>query len=185
MKEFVLFLWELIKITAIALAIVIPIRYFLFQPFLVSGASMEPTFQNGDYLLVDEISYRFRTPKRGEVLVFRYPNNPSKKFIKRVVGLPGENVVVEAGKVKITTNGKEQEYILNENSYLPNASTPGKVEMKLEEDEYFVLGDNRNGSYDSRGWGALAEEQIVGKVFLRAWPIEGFETFSKPKYPGR
>lgn len=182
MKEFALFLWELIKITAIALAIVLPIRYFLFQPFLVSGASMEPTFQNGDYLIVDEISYQFRDPKRGEVLVFRYPNNPSRKYIKRVIGLPGETIIIEGGKVKIESNGKDHEYVLNEESYLPNANTAGKVEMELKKDEYFVLGDNRDGSYDSRGWGSLKEEEIIGRVILRAWPIDSFHTFSKPKY---
>lgn len=182
MKEFALFLWELIKITVIALAIVIPVRYFLFQPFLVNGASMEPTFQNGDYLIIDEITYRFRDPQRGEVLVFKYPSNPSKKFIKRVVGLPGEEVVVKDGTVKISTNGKEHEYKLNESNYLSDADTPGEVDIKLGEDEYFVLGDNRDGSYDSRGWGALKEEDIIGKVFLRAWPVDSFETFSKPNY---
>ena len=98
MKKLLSFIWEIIKIVIIALAIVVPIRYFLFQPFFVKGESMEPNFQNGDYLIVDELSYRLREPERGEVIVFKYPRNISQRYIKRIIGLPGEAVEIKDGK---------------------------------------------------------------------------------------
>lgn len=172
MKTFIL---ETLKTFIIALAIVIPIRYFLFQPFFVKGASMVPNFQDGQYLIVDEISYRFRTPERGEVIVFKYPNDPSQKYIKRIIGLPGDTVEVKNKEVVI--NGK----ILNESSYFKTPiDTPGFSKVVLGQDEYFVLGDNRIASSDSRNWGILPKKDIIGRVELRAWP---FGTFSAPAYP--
>ena len=100
-NEFWKFCWEVAKIIIVAAVIVIPIRYFLFQPFFVRGQSMDPNFENGDYLIIDEISYRFRAPERGEVIVFKYPEDPSNRFIKRIVGLPGEIVEVRENQVVI------------------------------------------------------------------------------------
>src|SRR3989344_3794878 len=118
MKSILLFFWEISKIVIVALLIVIPIRYFIFQPFFVRGQSMEPNFQNGDYLIVDEISYRLRNPERGEVVVFKYPLNPTQRYIKRIIGLPGETVKIRDGKVNVyDSNGVPQ--ILDEASYLP------------------------------------------------------------------
>jgi signal peptidase I len=167
------FTWEILKIVIISLAIIVPIRYFLIQPFFVKGASMEPNFLDGDYLIVDEISYRFETPRRGEVIIFRYPLEPSQFFIKRVVGLPGENVEVKDGKVYI--NGSE----LNETKYLQNIETVGNVEVKLDKDEYFVLGDNRDASSDSRKWGEVDKKLIIGRAWLRAWPFSRLGTVNK------
>ena len=119
MKNTLSFIWEIIKIVVIALVIVIPIRYFLFQPFLVNGQSMEPNFENGDYLIVDEISYRFHDPQRGEVIVFkisRANNTILTRFIKRIIGLPGETVEIKDGKVMII---KENSEVLDESQYLP------------------------------------------------------------------
>jgi len=107
MKSFLSFIWEIAKIVIIALLIVIPIRYFIFQPFFVKGQSMEPTFENGDYLIIDEISYRFRAPQRGEVIVFKYPENPSQRYIKRIVGLPRETIEINDGEgVYLPRRGK-------------------------------------------------------------------------------
>ena len=167
------FTWEILKIVIISLAIIVPIRYFLIQPFFVKGASMEPNFLDGDYLIVDEISYRFETPRRGEVIIFRYPLEPSQFFIKRVVGLPGENVEVKDGKVYI--NGSE----LNETKYLQNIETVGNVEVKLDKDEYFVLGDNRDASSDSRKWGEVDKKLIIGRAWLRAWPVNRLGAVNK------
>lgn len=133
--------WEFIKFTLIAVLIVVPIRFWIAQPFIVSGASMEPTFRNGDYLIVDELSYRFNEPQKNDVIIFRYPLDPSKYFIKRIEGLPGE---------KIENNGKE---------------------IILKADEYFVMGDNRGASSDSRIWGPLKENFIVGRALIRLWPF--------------
>ena len=142
---------------------------------------MEPNFQNGDYLIVDEISYRLRTPQRGEVIVFKYPANPSQKYIKRIIGLPGETVEIQAGKVDIyDSNGVPQ--ILDER-YLPDfLETYGDVELRLSDSEYFVLGDNRTASSDSRRWGSVPRDNIIGKVFLRVWPFAALAMIEAPDY---
>src|SRR4030043_1009546 len=116
MKSFLLFMWEVSKIVILALLIVIPIRYFIFQPFFVRGQSMEPNFENGDYLIIDEISYRFRDPLRGEVVVFKYPNDPSQRYIKRIIGLPGETIEIQGGQ--ITVLNEEGRTALEESEYL-------------------------------------------------------------------
>jgi len=176
-KKFFIFLWEIIQTVLIAFLIVLPIRYFIFQPFLVQGHSMEPNFHQGDYLLVDELSFRFREPRRGEVIVFKYPPRPQLRYIKRIIGLPGDEVVIKNGLVLI--NGK----ILDESKYLPpNTKTEGYVEIKLKENEYFVLGDNRGASSDSRFWGPLRKENIVGRVFFRAWPVSALAKIEAPTY---
>lgn len=186
MKKFFVFIWEIFKITIIALAIVIPIRYFLFQPFFVKGQSMAPNFGSGDYLIIDEISYRFREPQRGEVIVFKYPQQSSNGFIesrliKRIIGLPGETVEIKEGKIIIYKDNQQQ--VLNESNYLSSSlKTSGSVLVTLGEDEYFVLGDNRAFSFDSRTFGFLPEEKIIGRVFIRAWPFVDIEKFEVPSY---
>ena len=181
MRGFFNFIWEILKIVIIALLIVVPIRYFLFQPFFVKGQSMEPNFENSDYLIIDEISYRLGSPQRGEVVVFKYPQNPSQRYIKRIVGLPGETVEIEDGKVIIFNQVGSQ--ILDESDYLPaSCRTPGDARVSLNEDEYFVLGDNRASSADSRSWGPLPKENIIGRVLFRAWPFTTLAKFEAPAY---
>ena len=119
MKSFLAFIWEIAKIVIIALLIVVPIRYFIFQPFFVKGQSMEPNFGSGDYLIIDEITYRFRPPQRGEVVVFRYPDDPSQRYIKRIIGLPGETIEIEEGKVIIYN--EEGGRMLEESDYLSSS----------------------------------------------------------------
>lgn len=143
--------WEFIKFTLIAVLIVVPIRLWIAQPFIVSGASMEPTFKNGDYLIVDELSYQFNGPQKNDVIIFHYPLDPSKYFIKRVEGVPGE---------KIKTNGKE---------------------ITLKENEYYVLGDNRGASSDSRIWGPVTKNFIVGRAIIQLWPFNKIEIFPGQK----
>ncbi len=177
MRNTFAFIWEIIKIVVLALVIVIPIRYYIFQPFLVKGQSMEPNFETGDYLIIDEISYRFKNPQRGEVIVFKYPQNPSQRYIKRIIGLPYETIEIKDGKVFIDNEE------LDEKSYLPvSAQTPGNILITLGENEYFVLGDNRLTSYDSRRWGPLTREDIIGRVFIRAWPIIALAKIVTPNY---
>ncbi len=181
MKAFFQFIWEIFKVVIIALLIVIPIRYFIFQPFFVRGDSMMPNFENSDYLLIDQISYRFNDPKRGEVVVFRYPENPSFRYIKRIIGLPGETVQIGNGNVTILDNNEVQ--ILDESDYLPSSLlTPGEGIWVLLEDEYFVLGDNRLASADSRRWGPLSRDEIIGRVFFKAWPFSDFSKIKAPAY---
>ena len=177
LSSFLLFIWEILKIVIIALVIVIPIRYFLFQPFIVKGQSMEPNFENSNYLIVDELSFRFRDPQRGEVVVFRYPKNISQRFIKRIIGLPGDKIEVKAGSIMVN------DQVLDESKYLPSGvQTPGNIQTSLNENEYFVLGDNRISSFDSRQWGTLPRKNIIGRVLIRAWPITTLTKIEVPSY---
>jgi len=173
MKKLFLFIWEIVKISIIALIIVVPIRIFVFQPFFVRGASMEPNFHDFDYLIVDEFSYRLSEPQRGQVIVFYNPNDTSKRFIKRVIGLPGETVKIEHGQVMVKQ--ESDFFVLDESEYLPKGlATFGNIELPLGDDQYFVLGDNRNVSFDSRSFGLLDSKLIIGKSAFRLWPISVF-----------
>lgn len=183
MKNIFLFIWEVVKITVITLAIIVPVRYFLIQPFFVKGASMEPNFDDGQYLIIDELSYRYRAPARGEVLVFRYPLDVSQFYIKRLIGLPGETVEVSEGRIKIYNSEHPLGFVLDESSYLSvNVATSGETKIKLGQGEFFLLGDNRQSSYDSRRWGTLPQKDIIGRVWFRAWPPQTAKVFAAPLY---
>lgn len=174
---------ETIKIVVISLVIIIAVRTYVMQPFFVSGKSMEPNFHDGDYLIVDEISYRIDEPKRGDVIIFRYPKNPKEFFIKRIVGLPGEKIEIENNKIVIYNNENQNGIILDEDIYIPlDTKTTGSYSAILKNDEYYVLGDNRNASADSRMWGVLEEHFIVGKAWIRAWPVGDFSMFEEVDY---
>ncbi len=180
-KKYILIVWEFLKIILIAAVIVLPIRYFIFQPFIVKGESMMPNFQSGDYLIVDELSYLVSKPHRGDVVVLKYPLDMSQRFIKRIVALPGETVEIKNGKITITKDSNT--IVLNEKNYLPNLSgTDGDIRMTLDGDNYFVLGDNRDHSYDSRKWGILPKQYIVGKAALRLFPITSLSFIKTPSY---
>lgn len=177
LKEFVTFLLDSLKILLIALAIVIPIRMLLFQPFVVKGDSMEPSYHSGDYLIIDELSYKLRDPQRGEVIVFKYPLNPSLKYIKRIIALPNETIELKNGEVYVSRAGS-QPIKIDENLYI-NAKTREAWKnmidynsLTLKSNEYFVMGDNRNFSSDSRVWGVLPANDITGRVLLRVSPLE-------------
>ncbi|HBE90240.1 MAG TPA: signal peptidase I [Candidatus Andersenbacteria bacterium] len=179
------FFWELIKVFLLAMVIIVPIRYFLVQPFFVRGASMEPNFYDGEYLVVDELSYFLRDAQRGEVIVFRFPQNRSQFFIKRIIGLPGESVRINNGQVEIINDDFPAGVVLDEAQYLPgDMRTGGQIVVELGEKEYFVLGDNRPASSDSRSWGILGEDEIVGRAWLRAFPIDrlGVINFNRPGF---
>lgn len=183
MKKLFASIWEVAEVVLIALVTVFIIRTFIVQPFLVSGASMSPNFQDGNYLLIDEITYLLRAPERGEVVVFRYTGDKSSFFIKRIIGLPGERVTVQNGVVSITKNGEEDETLVLKEDYLPaQTKTTGDVTAQLAPDEYFVMGDNRNNSFDSRNWGPLHDKDIIGVVRLRLYPFSEFETIDHPNY---
>lgn len=162
-------LTEIVRFSLIAILIVIPIRMFIAQPFIVSGASMDDTFHSGEYLIVDQVSYYFDQPERGEVVVFKYPRDPSKFFIKRVVGVPGDTINIEGNTVTITNESHPEGFILDE-PYIKSMRPGATVNETLGEHEYFVMGDNRDQSSDSRTWGVLQESFIVGRAFLRLFP---------------
>lgn len=157
------------------------IQAFLIQPFIVDGASMLPTYHNQEFLLVDKLSYNLKAPSRGDIMIFKlYENNNSpyegKHLIKRVIGLPGERVLVKRGVTTIYNKKNPEGFILDE-SYVEYKDVQKDVDMTLDEHHYFVMGDNRAQSYDSRDWGALDEVNIKGQVLFRIYPFKqvGYE----------
>jgi len=179
------FFVEIVKVVIISLAIIIPVRYFLIQPFYVKGASMEPSFHDREYLIINEIAYRFENPQRGDIIVFRYPKDPSQYFIKRIIGLPGEKIKIKDNKVYVYNDKYPNGVAINEDIYLPEDElTPnlGKTEFILGDDEYFVLGDNREFSLDSRRFGPVPKRLIIGKAWIRGWPFDKITIFQAPQY---
>lgn len=159
---------EILTFVVLAIVIVVPIRLFVAQPFVVEGESMHPTFETGDYLIVDQLSYRLSDPKRGDVVVFRYPNNPSVFYIKRVIGLPGETVHIIKGKTSVTkTDGTE---LALDESYVVAEDATYSLDRTLGPDQFFVMGDNRPKSSDSRSWGPLPREDLMGRAYIRLLP---------------
>jgi signal peptidase I len=176
------FILEVAKVVLVALVIIVPIRVFVFQPFQVNGDSMDPNFLNNDYLIVDEISFRLRAPERGEVIIFRYPKDRTQFFIKRMIGLPGETVTIKDGHISVKDG---QTLVLDEKSYIaqtPLSTLAANIEVVLGPDEYYVLGDNRDASSDSRSWGPIKRSDIVGRAWFRAFPFDRAETIDKPTY---
>lgn len=175
---------EFLETIVIAASIIIPVRYFLIQPFFVKGQSMEPTFQDGNYLIVDEISYRLRAPERGEVIVFRYPYDTSEFYIKRIIGLPGDRVELVGGRVIVYNQKHPRGLVLGESYMAGESGTPsfGENSFDVGANQYFVLGDNRSASYDSRKWGLLDKKYIVGKALVRVWPFNEADFFTAPSY---
>jgi signal peptidase I len=186
-----LLVWDFLKIVIVALIIIIPVRFFVFQPFVVYGSSMEPNFENGQYLIIDELTFHFSDPVRGQAVVLRYPQDPKQYFIKRIIGLPGETVQIDNGRVTIYNAGNPNGVTIDE-SYLPTQGltyphdvsiVAGKKTLTLGSEEYFAMGDNRLASSDSRDWGVLERSEIIGKVFLRVLPLTEFELYNEvPAY---
>lgn len=165
-------LWEAVEALVFAAAIFVVCYLFLFQPNQVSGSSMYATFHDKEYILTDKISYRFNEPKRGDVVVFKSPKNPDIDYIKRIIGLPGETIKLYNGKIYIDN-------VLLEENYLPkNLLTPGSYFLReggavtVPQNDYFVLGDNRTGSSDSREWGPVKKGEFIGRVFFRYFPFD-------------
>jgi signal peptidase I len=175
------FLWELARIIIVAFIVMVGFRFFVAEPFIVSGSSMVPNYHNREYLVVNKLTYRFDEPQRGDVIVFKYPKDTSQYFIKRIIALPGEKVKIENGKVVVFNEEYPDGSALTE-PYLSNQDiTFGKEEtVTLGSDEFYVLGDNRLASSDSRVWGILPREDIVGTAWLRVFPLDTFGTSDYP-----
>lgn len=187
-KDFLYFLWDLLKTGIVVFVIAFSIRYFLIQPFVVEGSSMMPNFVDTEYLLAEKLTFSLEQPLRGDVAIFKYPKNPSVNFIKRIIGLPGETVTIENSTVKIINNDHPDGFVLNEKSYLPAGAqtlTGEKVfSATLQDNEYFVMGDNREHSSDSREWGILPKGNIIGRAWLIVKPLERFGIEHRITYNG-
>lgn len=179
---FKFFLLELFKAALFAFVTIYLVRYFLFKPFYVRGASMEPNFFEKEYLIIDELSYRLREIKRGEVIVFRHPQNRKEFFLKRVIGLPEEDVRIRNGQVIIFNRVHPGGTVLKEDYLPPGFSIKGELDLVLGDDEYFILGDNRGSSWDSRSFGPIERSYIVGRVWLRGWPFNRLTWFDQVRY---
>jgi len=181
-KRFLVRAWENLEVVIIALVTVFIVRTFIAQPFLVSGASMEPNFQSGNYLLIDELTYRFRNPVRGEVIVFRHrTRDASEYFIKRIIGLPGETLTLTNNQITITS--PDGQTIDLKESYIPESTrTIAETTVTLAQGEYFVMGDNRTNSYDSRAWGPVKEKDIIGISRIEVFPFNKAGIIHTPQY---
>lgn len=185
------FVWETLKVVLIALVIILPIRYYLIQPFFVKGQSMVPNFHDKEYILVDKWTYQLQRPERGDVIVFRYPGNPKEYFIKRIIGLPGERVLVGDNIVTIYNDRYPNGFVLKEAGYLPETNptycgsntTWCGHQVTLSDGEYFVLGDNREHSSDSRFFGPVNKEFFSGLAWLRLWPLDRIDRIERTDYP--
>ncbi len=164
---------SMIGYTIIALGLALFIRFFVAAPYVVAGASMEPNFHDWQYLIVDRVTYYFQEPRRGDIIIFDLPQNTSRALIKRIIGLPGETVVISGQSVSIVNTQHTEGFTLAE-PYLDPANLGGihDQSITLGPDEFFVLGDNRRMSSDSRLWGTLPRKDIVGRVLLRLYPFD-------------
>jgi signal peptidase I len=166
------FLHEIVKFSLIALLVVLPIRLFIAQPFIVRGASMDPTFHTGDYVIVDQLTYRFEQPKRGDVIIFHHPDNEGVYLIKRIIGLPGESIEISGKDVIIRNKANGTSFVYDQSFLAPERlSSDFPPITQLDPGEYFVMGDNRTQSSDSRVWGPLPEAFIVGRALVRLYPF--------------
>lgn len=156
-------LFEVLKVIGIVFIAAVGIRYFLFQPFVVEGSSMEPSYHHGEYLFIEKVSYRLHQPERGDVIVFKYPNNPNINYIKRIIGLPGETVGIKDGLVYINEKLLDEPYLDENEKTIVERDPDAKYEITLPDDRYFMLGDNRDHSSDSRNGWLLPDDFIIGR----------------------
>lgn len=195
-------IWEMVKTIGGVIIFLIIFRFYIFQPFSIKGSSMEPSFHDGEYLIVNEFGYNFTQPKRGDVVVFKHPEpactefvdanylnqkffqGPCTSYIKRVIGLPGETITVKDGKVFIKNEENPTGFQLKEDYILSNIPTLGNQTVRVSEDNFYVIGDNRNpnASSDSREWGLLPKNHIVGKAYLVLLPVDEIGFVPKPEY---
>lgn len=162
---------EWAKTIVIALLIALPIRFFIAEPFIVNGASMDPTFDSGNFLIIDRLSYRFQEPQRDDVIVFKYPFNQKVYYIKRIIGLPNETIKIQDGKITIVNEENKDGFVLDESFISESRISHDTSTTKLGPNEYFVMGDNRIQSSDSRTWGLLDQNLIVGRPILQLFPF--------------
>ena len=182
LKRVIGFFLDFVEVTVIALAMFVIMYLFLFQPHQVKGSSDYPNFYDGEYLLTDKISYRLNTPKRGDVIIFKAPRNEDYDYIKRIIGLPGEIIMIRNGKAYINNNLLAEPYIPVDYQTFGGSFAEEGQAVLVPEDQYFVMGDNRSHSSDSRDWGTVPRANIIGKAWLRYWPLNRVSLIARPEY---
>jgi len=180
MKSFIrslgTFLLDTLEIITTAFAIFVVLFLFVVQIHEVNGNSMLPNFQDHEYVLTDKLTYKFRNPRRGEVVIFKAPPHPRDEYIKRLIALPGEKIKIKNNQIIIYNQEHPTGFVLNENYLTDEVVTRGKSEIPpdkivaIPEGHYLVFGDNRENSSDSRHWGEVKEEYLVGRAVVRIWP---------------
>lgn len=181
-KKIINFFFDFLETTVVALSIFVVAYLFIVQPHEIKGNSMEPNFHNNEYILTDKISYRFSEPQRGDVIIFKAPMNPDVDYIKRIIGLPGDRLKVQNGSVYINGNKLDEPYLVDQTNLFPGYYLQEGVEITIPPEEYFAMGDNRPHSSDSREFGPIDVKTIIGKAFLRYWPITKFGLVPKVTY---
>lgn len=165
---------DFLETVVVALSIFVVVYLFLIQPHEVKGSSMEPTFHNNEYILTDKISYRFADPQRGDIIIFKAPNNPEVDYIKRIIGIPGDRVKIDGGEVYINDQRLDERYITETTILIPGGLLREGIQITIVPDTFFVMGDNRTHSSDSREFGPIDRSSIIGRAFVRYWPLNVF-----------
>lgn len=173
-------MFSFVQSVVVTILLAFLIRFFVLQPFVVEGSSMEPNFHNNQYIIIDKLTYRFREPKRGEVIVFHPPTEPSQNYIKRIIGLPGETIAISNGDVFVNGKKLDENYLGNQNHKTDQFAT--KEPVILGQEEYFVMGDNRGHSSDSREWGKLKKSEFEGRTWFIMFPLRDMSLIRKPTY---
>jgi signal peptidase I len=178
-NDFWRFTAELLKTVFIVVVLAYTVRTFVLQPFIVEGLSMYPQFHDRDYLLVDKITYKIKDVERGDIVVFRFPKDEAFNYVKRVIALPGERVQIKNSTITVFNTQHPEGFVLSEpyvstgNTTLPSGNTT-EATYEVPADSYFVVGDNRMGSSDSREWGELPKKDLIGRVLVLAYPFDRF-----------
>lgn len=167
----------------VILAIMVMIYLFIMSPQEINGQSMDPTFENGEYILTNKIEYKLVNPDRGDIVIFKSPRNKDIDYIKRVIGLPGETVALKSGVIYINGQALDESYYLGADVPIYGGSfLSDGAEIQVPDGEYFVMGDNRPHSSDSREFGPIPKEDFIGKAFLRYWPFKRTGLIQQPNY---
>ena len=176
------FFLDIFQVVIFAGAIFLILYLLVMQPHKIDGASMEPNFHHGEYLLTDKVTYRFNEPSRGDVVIFRAPGDIEEDYIKRIIGLPGEKIEIKDGNVYINNKKLNESYMPSDFYTLPGSFFADKEEVFVPQNKLFVLGDNRSQSADSRSFGFVDKQTIIGRAWLLYWPINEIGVIRGARY---
>lgn len=182
LKRAVAAVFDFLQSIVVLLAIMVMIYLFVMSPQEISGASMEPNFHNGEYILTNKVEYKLHDPQRGDVVIFKSPRNPQIDYIKRVIGVPGDHIRLSRETLFINDKTLLESYIPNTTMTYGGTFLGENQEIIVPPGKYFVLGDNRQHSSDSREFGPVAKEEFIGKAFMRYWPFSEFGLIAQPYY---